>query len=838
MVRQFVEVKQQYPGVILFYRMGDFYETFFEDAIITARALEITLTGRDAGKLGRIPMAGVPVKAVETYLQRLLEKNFKVAICEQMEDPAQAKGLVERRVTRVISKGTLSDSQLSNPKENNYLAALFQHPKTHTWGLAYCDVTTGEFWATQVQETQTLLNELDRIRPGELLVLGKKHKGVVVDEWVPHVDKTLIENRLVTPLPPHAFEPPVAKIRISKWFQVQHLQSFSLENTEETVQAIGALLGYLEQTYIEDTRPAFSAIQVYHVSQQVVMTSATRRHLELTQTLRDNRIEGSLLWVLDQTQTPMGGRLLRHWIQAPTVSLPEIDSRLDSVEALVNHPDNRESLQALLPQIYDLERLAMKVQNQSASPRDLVALKRSCQILPQLAQTLQGQDAYYLSQLQHLPQGVLEVISQIETALRETPALSVKEGNLFKPGYHAELDKIIDLIENQDAWLTQYENQEREQSGIKTLKVAANSAFGYYIEISKAAAKEAPAHYHRKQTLSNAERYITPELKAHEEAVFEAQQRRENLEYQLYLALKEALVPYGEMLRTLALRVAALDVLQSFALVAVENQYCRPQVDEGLELVLHQARHPVIEKILPLGAFVSNDCHLSSGLKEYQIPQLIIITGPNMAGKSTFMRQVALCVLMAQMGSFVPASYARIGLVDQIHTRIGAVDDLSSGQSTFMVEMTETAQILHSATQRSLVLLDEVGRGTSTYDGVAIAWSVAEQLIHKNQSRTLFATHYHELNTLESISPKIQNFRVLVSETEGDIQFLHSVAPGAAQKSYGIQVAKMAGLPANVISKAEKLLSAMHEKEYTVVEQRRQKSLLKTAKDDQLTLFS
>ncbi len=837
MMRQFLEVKQAYPGVILFYRMGDFYETFLEDAVITARALEITLTSREAGKLGRIPMAGVPVKAVDGYLQRLLEKNFKVAICEQVEDPALAKGLVERRVTRVLSSGTVADQKFLKSNENNFLAAAWYSSKAHLWGFAYCDATTGEFFTTQLSEDQ-FTNELDRVRPSELLVPGRRQKGIVVDEWVPDVTISLQEHYSCTALRPEAFDLKRAEERIRKWFNIQSLDSFGLLDAPTAVVAVGSILGYLEQTYLEEARPTFDSLRFYQLTDRMEMNHTTRRHLEILQTVKDGKWEGSLLGVLDKTSTSMGARLLRQWLQAPSIDLNEINSRLDAVEALVLDPVLRDGLLSTLPNIYDLERLSMKVQNLSAQPRDLIALKKSCQLLPRISELLKGTETFYLNRAQAMPPELHVFTQRIEETLLETPAIGLKEGNLFKTGVDAELDRLRALVETQQSWLEDYERTERERTGLKTLKVGLNNAFGYFIEISKSLAKQAPPDYQRKQTLTNAERFTTPELKSHEEQVFEAQGKLFDIEYQLYLKLREELQAYGPLLRDVAQRIAVLDVLLSLAIVAVEQQYTRPHMDSSLELTLHEARHPVIEKILPLGAFVSNNATLSAAPKDHRIPQLMIITGPNMAGKSTYMRQVALIVLMAQMGSFVPASYARIGIVDKLFTRIGAVDDLASGQSTFMVEMTETAHILNCATQHSLVLLDEVGRGTSTYDGVSIAWSVAEHLVHHNGCRTLFATHYHELNTLEQISPKIQNYRVLVSESEGNIEFLHTVVPGAAQKSYGIQVAKMAGLPAKVIAKAERLMNRMQEKEFTVIEKQRQTSLLAAAQEDQLSLFS
>ncbi len=829
MVAQFLESKREYPGIILFYRMGDFYETFFEDALIAARVLEIALTGRDAGELGRIPMAGVPVKAVDNYLGKLLAQNFKVAICEQMEDPAQSKGLVRRQVVRVLSSGTITEQTLLRPEENNFLAALVMQKGRTDCGLAYCDITTGQFLVTELSVSE-LLSELDRIRPVEILVRGRKRRAASIqelDEFLPDAPIEVLERYRCTPLPDGAFEISDTRRGLLDLLKVTSLEGFGLEAPglasgkagagealPLAVEAAGVIAWYLRRNFPEE-QPNFSGLRAYSLQQMVTMNAAARRNLELLSTARTQQTEGSLFHVLNRTCTSMGARRLRQWISQPLTDLNEIHSRQEAVDELVSNREIREEIRRILPDIYDVERLSAKVANISVSPRDLIALKHSLARLPELSNRLKALSTFYLARLQDFPPELFRVTALIEQALDDAPAISLKEGGIIKTGYHCELDRMRELVRDHTTWLSRYEAQERERTGIKTLKVSFNSAFGYFIEMTRANSHAAPPDYHRRQTLTNAERYTTDVLKTHEAQVLDAQSRQYELEATLFIELRQALATYAPLLADCAQRVAVLDVLQSLATVAVEDHYVRPVVDESRDIHLRQSRHPVVEKMLPLGAFVPNDVALSAdnGDTHHQTPQLMIITGPNMAGKSTYMRQVALIVLMAQMGSFVPAEYARIGLVDGIYTRVGAVDDLSGGQSTFMVEMNETAQILNGATSRALVLLDEVGRGTSTGDGVSIARAVAEYLVKVMGCRTLFATHYHELNTLEQTHPKIANYRVRVTESGSDIEFLHTVEPGTAQKSYGIHVAKMAGVPACVIKRAEALLNRMRRQE-------------------------
>jgi DNA mismatch repair protein MutS len=855
MIAQFLEVKRQYPGIILFYRMGDFYETFLEDALIAARVLEITLTGRDAGGLGRIPMAGVPVKAVEAYLGKLLAQNFKVAICEQMDDPATTKGLLRRQVVRVLSSGTVTEQALLNADENNFLASLAIRPGARDCGLAYCDVTTGEFSVTELPLSE-LFSELDRIRPVEILVRGRKRRAASLQEldtFLPDVPTELSQRYRCTPLPDEAFQPADTRRLLLSILNVSSLEGFGLEGASQNgelasqkrspsskgLQACLALeaagvIGYYIHRNFPDSAPALTGIRRYSLRQTVTMNAAARRNLELMATVRTAQAEGSLFSVLNCTGTSMGARCLRQWISQPLTDRNEIHSRHEAVDELIQHSEVREGIRGLLPDIYDIERLSAKVASLTVSPRDLVALKLSLARLPELSNRVKTLKSFYLTRLQDFPPEVFRVTALIERAIDDAPALNLKEGGLIKPGYHAELDKMRELLGNHQDWLNRYESEQRERTSVKTLKVAFNSAFGYFIEMTRANSHAAPDDYQRRQTLTNAERYTTDVLKAHEAQVLDAQSRQYELEANLFIEIRQQISGFSAILADCAQRVAALDVLQSLATVAVENRYVRPIVDESRELFVRQGRHPVVEKMLPLGAFVPNDVGLSGDAKTSQTPQLMMITGPNMAGKSTYMRQVALMVVMAQMGSFVPAEYARIGLVDGIYTRVGAVDDLAGGQSTFMVEMNETAQILNGATDRSLVLLDEVGRGTSTGDGVSIARAVAEHLVDVTGCRALFATHYHELNTLEQTHPRIANYRLRVKEMDGEIAFLHSVEPGTAQKSYGIQVARMAGVPTRVIQRAETLLERSYQQEAIRAEARSAKELVETP---QLSLF-
>jgi len=815
MMQQFLEAKQAYPDTLLFYRMGDFYETFLEDALIAAKALEITLTGRDAGILGKIPMAGVPVRSVDHYLTRLLAQHHKIAICEQLEDPALAKGLVKRAVVRVLTAGTVVDAQHLQPDQANYLASITQPTQAGLFGLAYCDLATGAFQTTTLGLTD-LTAELARLSPSEVLVVGQKIASPIAGlpaKFTPNLPTDLTATPFNwTPLPKEAFNTAVTETLLKQLLNVKSLEGYGLGEEPLCHSACGAIAHYLRYSFL-DQIPQLDGIKLVRMTHTVAMTASARKNLELLEPAKTGDKQGSLLGILNHTVTPMGSRLLRDWVGLPLRHLPEIESRLETVETLVNRPDVRTDIRHALASVYDVERLVTKLANLTATPRDFSALRQSLEQLPALSHAVQSCDAFYLLRLQGFPPEVGQVVQLLGQAILPEPAIGLKEGGIFNAGYDAELDRLRAFQTNQADWLSTYEQQERDATGLKNLKVNYNGAFGFFIELPKVQALQAPARYTRKQTLTNAERFTTPELKAYETETLQAESKRFELEYQLFVALRQTLLPFVPTLKEMAHRLACVDVLQSLATVANQQGYVRPKFTTDGTIRLTNARHPVVEKRLPSGRFVANSTYLQTGMTPSAVmPQVQIVTGPNMAGKSTYMRQVALVVLMAQMGSFVPADEAIISPIDALYTRIGATDDLASGQSTFMVEMVEVAHILNTATANSLVLLDEVGRGTSTYDGVAIAWSVLEYLVQAVGCKTVFATHYHELTVLEGVYPQaVQNVRVVVSETQvGGVAFLHRVEAGAAQKSYGVQVAKMAGLPAIVCQQAEQQLNEMN----------------------------
>lgn len=799
MIQQFLEIKQQYPHALLLYRMGDFYETFFEDARIAARELEITLTSREGGQGRRIEMAGIPHHALEAYLPRLIGKGYKVAICEQMETPRPGK-LVKREVTRVITPGTLLEGSLLQEKRNNYLGAIYR--KKNGYGLAYTDISTGEFRLTEVQgdnAAELLLRELSGLELAEILLPSAdpwSETAVQETEWaplIPHPQCVTWESELV-------FEPRIARDRLLHHFGVHSLESWGCQDMPLAVAAAGAVLHYLSQTQmhaLQQLRPPVS----YHLHRFLVLDRTTRRNLELTETYREGSFEGSLLWVLDQTCTAMGARLLRNWLNHPLLDPAAIKSRLDAVEELVQAGQLRLELREQLDGIRDLERLAARVATQTANPRELRSLAESLLRLPTLSEYLQTLQATHFDSLRQIPTEILALAHKILHCLQDTLPVKIQEGGIFKDGIHPELDELRQLMRGGRTWIHELEQQERERTGIKSLKVGYSKTFGYFIEVTHAHKNAVPKDYLRKQTLTHAERYITPALKEKEAAILNADEQSKQLEYTLFCALRQEVSQFLHQLQALALATAQLDVLATLAEVAVQNRYVRPRLNSENILAIRGGRHPVIEKTLPAGQFVPNDIWLDG-----QSQRLIILTGPNMSGKSSFMRQIGLIVLMAQMGSFVPAESAEIGICDRIFTRVGAVDDIATGQSTFMVEMLETANILNHATSRSLILLDEIGRGTSTFDGVSIAWAVSEYIAEQLHARTIFATHYHELNRLSESIPGICNYQVSVQENPDGIVFLHKVVPGGADRSYGIEVARLAGLPAAVLERARNLL--------------------------------
>ncbi|MEB3327746.1 MAG: DNA mismatch repair protein MutS [Candidatus Sericytochromatia bacterium] len=811
MMAQFLALKEQHPDVLLLYRMGDFYETFFDDARVAAAELELTLTSRDGGPDGqRIPMAGVPHHALDNYLPRLLAKGFRVAICEQMEDPALAKGLVRREVVRVVTPGTVLETSMLREKQNNYLVAVARGPKG--FGLAYCDATTGEFATTELADPGEVRRELERLGAVEcLLPLDARALG-----WVPAPDRrldpalldevwqaALPEGTYVTPRAPGSFAPEVAQRALLQQFGVASLEGFGCAGMALAIAAAGAIV-----TYVGDTQraqlPLFSHLRTYTNARCLVLDAATRKHLELTATARDGSFRGSVLHLLDRTRTAMGGRRLRSWLQAPLLERQAIVARQDAVAELVGQPGLLRALGEALAGVRDLERLAGRVAAGTANGRELRALGESLAELPGVAALAVGTRAAPLAALHPAPEGLVELGNTIRATLVEAPPSSVTEGGLIREGMVAEVDALRAGLGDDEAWLAAFEAEERARTGIKSLKVGFTKAFGYYIEVTHANRALVPPEYQRKQTLVNCERFVTPALKAREVAILDGEQRLWRLEHELFAALRGRAADLVPQIQAVGGRLAEVDALQSLAEVALERDYVRPVVDDRPRLHVTGGRHPVVEALLPSGTFVPNDALLDA-----EGDRLVVLTGPNMAGKSTYMRQLALIVVLAQMGGFVPAASAEVGLVDRIFTRIGAVDDLATGQSTFMVEMNETANILHHATERSLVLLDEIGRGTSTLDGLSIAWAVSEHLAAHVRARTIFATHYHELTGLALSQPGVKSCRVLVEESDDEVVFLRRVVPGGADRSYGIEVARLAGLPASVVGRARQVLSAL-----------------------------
>lgn len=842
MMKQFLQIKRENQGILLLYRMGDFYETFFEDAIIASEVLEITLTARDAGGLGKVPMAGIPCKALESYMPRLLDKGIKVAICEQMEDPALAKGLVDRQIVKTITAGTVTEPYMLEAKKNNFLAAIIADKKNKDhFGLAYVDVSTGEFKITELNSKLVLI-ELNRISPSELLVPSKKMKlnefHIVPEEYpdLPEeIKETIISQFSCTLRANYRFNLADGTEEIKKAFNVNSLEAFGCNELPNATMAAAAIIDYLLETQ-KESMPSFDVIMPYSISRYVSIDNVTRKNLELTKTSRDGSFSGSLLWAIDRTKTAMGGRLIRQWLEQPLQDVKEINFRLETVDELIQNNKLTSNLIDLLTQFNDIERICSRVSNNSVNARELIAFKESLFKLPQLAKVVEKAKSPFLQTLSYVPDSVIDIAQLIDKTLKDEPSSSLKDGNIIREGFNQELDEYNNLLKGGKDWINDLEVMEKERTGIKSLKINFNKTFGYYIEVTHANANLVPDNYIRKQTLTNAERYITPELKEFENKVLNAQTKATDLEYQLFVELRDNIKLQLASIRSIARAIAIADVLASFANIAVEHNYCRPVIEESGCLEIQAGRHPVIEQILPFGSYVPNDLKLCSALESNDSPQIIILTGPNMAGKSTYMRQMALITILAQIGSYVPAEYAKVGVVDRIFTRVGAVDDLSTGQSTFMVEMNETAYILNSATSNSLILLDEIGRGTSTFDGVAIAWSVTEYIAENIGAKTIFATHYHELNVLEQNFVNVANFRITVSENNGEIEFLHKVVPGGASRSYGIQVAKMAGLPSSLINRAEVLMEKLLKDESAYISARKRQLI--QVESAQLSLFA
>jgi DNA mismatch repair protein MutS len=851
MYLHYVETKDKYPHAVLLYRVGDFFECYFQDAVKLAQELELVLTSKQAGEQGRVAMSGVPHHAWERYTTMLVEKGYAVVICDQVEDASEAAGrLVRREVTRILTPGTLLEEGMLKSSRNNYLAAVVI--AANHWGLAYADISTGEFLTTQSSDLEHLTQELMRLQPSEVLVpTNAPDLGSLLrpGETSPHLPQCLPPSFCYSLRSQLPFSQGEARPRLLQKFKVRSLEGLGCDHLPLAVRAAGGLLEYLEDTQKENPL-ILQRLRSYTVTDYLIVDNQTRRNLEITQTVRDGTFHGSLLWALDKTSTAMGGRALRRWLLQPLLDIKGIRARQDTIQELMENTPLRQDLRQLLRQIYDLERLTGRAGSGTANARDLVALADSLSRLPELSNLVTEARSPFLKALQKVPSVLEELAQKLHAYLVESPPILIKEGGLIRPSVNPLLDERKATVEADQQWIANLEVDERAKTGISTLKVGFNKTFGYYISISRSKADQVPANYIRKQTLTNEERYITPDLKEREARILTARDDLNQLEYEIFTALRQEVAQEAEIIRNLSRAVAAADVLCGLAELAVHQGYCRPDMLSGREINIVDGRHPVVEKSLPAGFFVPNSTQLGQeslandqeqmtnttlpeaalrlrsvttptttlpdatqtlstsdkGQMTNDNPDLIILTGPNASGKSCYLRQVGLIQLIAQIGSFVPARFARLGICDRIFTRVGAVDDLATGQSTFMVEMNETANILNHATSRSLVLLDEIGRGTATFDGLSIAWAVAEYIAVDIRSRTIFATHYHELNELASIIPNVANYQVTVKELPDQIIFLHQVQPGGADKSYGIEAGRLAGLPAVVIQRAKQVM--------------------------------
>ncbi|MDZ7963315.1 MAG: DNA mismatch repair protein MutS [Aulosira sp. DedQUE10] len=806
MYQHYVEVKDKYPHALLLYRVGDFFETFFQDAVTVSRELELVLTSKHGGEVGRVAMTGVPHHAWERYTTQLVEKGYAVVICDQVEDASEAVGLVRREVTRILTPGTLLEEGMLKASRNNYLAAVVI-AATH-WGLAYADISTGEFLTTQGSDLEHLTQELMRLQPSEVLFpTNAPDLGTLLrpGETSPHLPQCLPSAFCYSLRSQVPFSAGEARSRLLQKFKVRSLEGLGCEHLPLAVRAAGGLLEYLEDTQKENSVP-LQLLRTYTVTDFLIVDNQTRRNLEITQTVRDGTFHGSLLWALDRTSTAMGGRALRRWLLQPLIDIKGIRARQDTIQELVENTALRQDLRHLLRQIYDLERLTGRAGSGTANAKDLVALADSLSRLPELSELVTEAYSPFLKALQKVPPKLEELAQKLHTHLVESPPIHIKEGGLIRAGVNSLLDERKATVEADQQWIANLEVDERSRTGIPTLKVGFNKTFGYYISITRAKSDQVPSNYIRKQTLTNEERYITPELKEREARILSARDDLNQLEYEILVALREEVGEQAEVIRNLSRAVAAVDVLCGLAELAVNQGYCRPEMLAGREIQIVDGRHPVVEQSIPAGFFVPNSTQLGQESLTNNHPDLIILTGPNASGKSCYLRQVGLIQLMAQTGSFVPARFAKLGVCDRIFTRVGAVDDLATGQSTFMVEMNETANILNHATLRSLVLLDEIGRGTATFDGLSIAWAVAEYLATDIKARTIFATHYHELNELAGMLENVANYQVTVKELPDQIIFLHQVQPGGADKSYGIEAGRLAGLPAVVIQRAKQVM--------------------------------
>ena len=804
MMTQYLETKKQYPDCILFYRLGDFYEMFFDDALKASKALEITLTGKDCGLEERAPMCGVPFHAVDSYLNKLVQKGFKVAIAEQMEDPKLAKGLVKREVIRVVTPGTITSAQALDETKNNYLMGIVY--LDGIFGIAAADISTGDFFVTELKTERDLFDEINKFTPSEIVCNEAFYMSGVDVEGLKERHQVSLSS-----LDSHFFGDETCRKILKEHYHVGSLDGLGLADFDTGVIAAGCVMQYLYETQ-KSTLDHLTTITPYQVGQYMVIDTSTRRNLELVETLREKQKRGSLLWVLDKTKTAMGARLLRSYVEQPLIDAGEINLRLEAVEALGDQAMIRDEIREYLQPVYDLERLISRISYQSANPRDLIAFKTSLEMLPFLKQLLNSFPEGLLHEINEELDDLSDLHDLIEAAIMDEPPFAMKEGGIIKDGYNETVDNYRNAKKEGKQWLSELEASEREKTGIRTLKIKYNKVFGYYIEVTNSFKDQVPDYYTRKQTLANAERFITPRLKELEDMILGAEDRLYALEYELYCNVRDAIAKEVSRIQKSARAIAKLDVFASLSHVAQRNHYVRPKVNAKGKIDIKDGRHPVVEQMIPNDMFIANDTFLDNG--EHRVS---IITGPNMAGKSTYMRQTALIVLMAQIGSFVPAKEANIGICDRIFTRVGASDDLASGQSTFMVEMTEVANILRNATSSSLLILDEIGRGTSTFDGLAIAWAVIEHVANPKLlgAKTLFATHYHELTELEGKLPGVHNYCIAVKEKGDDIVFLRKIVKGGADKSYGIQVARLAGVPESILKRAKELVEQLSDADIT-----------------------
>lgn len=798
MMQQYVEVKEKYKDCILFYRIGDFYEMFFEDAITASKVLEITLTGKDCGQEERAPMCGVPYHACDVYLNKLIENGFKVAICEQVEDPKLAKGLVKRDVIRVVTPGTNMSQAILDENTNNYLMSIYLSKDMS--GVSVVDITTGEFKTCRISSIAKLADEINKYSPSEIIGNDDFLNAPLDFEYMKDRQKIAISKT-----PEHYFNQSICEDVISRQLGTNNMAGLGLSDMPESIYSTGALLQYLHETQ-KNSLEHINKLEIYSIDDYMIIDSSTRRNLELTETLRDKNKKGSLLWVLDKTKTAMGARLLKNYIEQPLIMEDEINNRLDAIEAFNNDVITRDEIREYLNPIYDMERLMTRISLRTANPRDLIAFKSSLKLLPFIKRLVAAFDTTLFKKMYEDLDELTDLYELLESSINEEPPILIREGGIFKDGYLNDIDVLKNAKTDGKTWLADLEAREREKTGIKNLKVKYNKVFGYYFEVTNSFKSLVPEYFIRKQTLANAERYTSKELDELAGTIIGSEDKLTALEYQEYVKLRDRLA--GELVRVqkTAHCIAVLDVMASLSYVAVANNYIRPEISTDGVIDIKDGRHPVVEKMTTNDMFIANDTYLNN-LES----RISIITGPNMAGKSTYMRQTALIVLMAQIGSFVPASHAHIGICDRIFTRVGASDDLASGQSTFMVEMSEVANILRNATKNSLLILDEIGRGTSTYDGLSIAWAVVEYISNSELlgAKTLFATHYHELTELEGKLSSVNNYCIAVKEDGDDIVFLRKIIKGGADRSYGIQVAKLAGVPDIVIKRANEICNTL-----------------------------